>query len=340
MRLPVEQARFRQGEIKIPAETKDVGSSPTIARQLPEQSGQNMAPSQGPYYYGAYAPQKGKNRIWIITIATFTVIALAALAVFVFDPFGWKDSNVSNAIQETRTIEKAPEPEVNQTAKQRAPRILTNAFAISPEDGFVSIRKEPSSKAKELCRLYEQSRGLGDGILLERGEKWSKVEVGDVIGYAYNKYLGTQTWYTGKGETVLVAAKDKTPIYVDYDDPYPVFTYVEKGTIIADDYDFNDKYYVLGTAHDYLMIKKSDVNVISTQRSNTTPPLKAAIINDPDGYTNVRSRKSAKSSIVTCFYDGEVFYYKKEKGNWWRVYRTQDEDSFIGYMYYNRIKNL
>ena len=44
---------------------------------------------------------------------------------------------------------------------------------------------------------------------------------------------------------------------------YPLFTTVKKGTIIADQYDEIDGYYVLKTGHDYLFIKKADVEIVA-----------------------------------------------------------------------------
>ena len=60
-----------------------------------------------------------------------------------------------------------------------------------------------------------------------------------------------------------------------------------------------------------------------------------AVIDDPDGYTNVRSMKSASSDIVTKVHQDEEFYTYKQDGNWWQI-RTKDEK--IGYMHISRIK--
>ena len=106
--------------------------------------------------------------------------------------------------------------------------------------------------------------GLGSGVLLEKGNTWSKISVDRVTGWVYNKYLGSQTWYDGKGKTVMIANRDNMPIYGEnYADEgdYPVFTTVKKGTVIADQYDEHDDYYVLKTGHDYLFIKKNDVKI-------------------------------------------------------------------------------
>ena len=109
--------------------------------------------------------------------------------------------------------------------------------------------------------------GLGRGILLESGERWSKVKVNnDIEGWVYNKYLGYQTWYEENGKPKLVAKYAYTPLYTDnYADDGPKyipFGTVREGTIIADEYELlEDGYYVLKTGHDYLFIKKDDVVV-------------------------------------------------------------------------------
>jgi hypothetical protein len=112
-----------------------------------------------------------------------------------------------------------------------------------------------------------QDHGLGRGVLLEKGKTWSKVRVGNVTGWVYNKYLGQMSWM-GSGGPKLVANKSFTPIYCDNNatGSLDLFCTVEKGTVIADTYfehDFGDgvKYYELRTGHDYLFIKKTDVVV-------------------------------------------------------------------------------
>ena len=144
------------------------------------------------------------------------------------------------------------------------PEVFTVVFATS-DDGFLNIREQPSMKGAILGKLYSLMHGLGSGVLLERGDKWSRIQVGDVVGWVYNPYLGTQDWFDGTGATVLVAGREQMPIYgedyADDGDEYPLFTTVKKGTVIADQYDEIEGYYVLKTGHDYLFIKKGDVEI-------------------------------------------------------------------------------
>lgn len=153
------------------------------------------------------------------------------------------------------------------TQKTLTPSVLTVVYATS-DDGFLNVRERPSSKAKILDQLPLQFHGLGRGILLESGERWSKVRSNNnVDGWVYNKYLGYQTWYSDNGKPKLIAKWAYTPLYTDnYADEGPKFIpfgTVKAGTIIADEYDADEVegYYVLKTGHDYLFIKKEDVIV-------------------------------------------------------------------------------
>jgi hypothetical protein len=60
-----------------------------------------------------------------------------------------------------------------------------------------------------------------------------------------------------------------------------------------------------------------------------------AVINDPDGYTNVRSGPGTRYDVVSRVVEGEIFYVIYQQGNWWRV-RTREGIS--GYMHRSRIK--
>lgn len=140
-----------------------------------------------------------------------------------------------------------------------AQRVFTLVYAIS-DDGFVNLRSEPSMKGKVVAQVNDGARGLGNGILIEKGESWSKVRVGNEVGWCYNKYIDEQNWYDGDGERVLIAKYDLTPLYLDVYDT-PEFTRVKRGTIIADRFDESEEYYKLLSVHDYILVKKSDVIV-------------------------------------------------------------------------------
>ena len=145
-----------------------------------------------------------------------------------------------------------------------AQQVFTVVYATS-DDGFVNVRQRPSTKAPVLTKLYMFSHGLGSGVLRGQSGSWSKVSVGNVTGWAYSKYVGTQDWYRGQGHDKLVAIRDNTPIYresMEDGSRHLIFSTVSKGTIIADEYQEDEQYYILVTAHDNLFIKKSDVKVM------------------------------------------------------------------------------
>jgi uncharacterized protein YgiM (DUF1202 family) len=60
-----------------------------------------------------------------------------------------------------------------------------------------------------------------------------------------------------------------------------------------------------------------------------------AVIEDPDGYTNVRSGQGTQFSIIARIDEGEVFYTIPQQGDWWPV-RTKNEK--YGYIHRSRIK--
>ena len=94
---------------------------------------------------------------------------------------------------------------------------------------------------------------------------WSKVSVGEHVGWVNNHYIDYQRWYDGEGDSILVAAKDETPLYGENyadDGDYPLFTTVKKGTILADDFIIHNGYYNLLTGHDYIFIKLDDAVIV------------------------------------------------------------------------------
>lgn len=63
----------------------------------------------------------------------------------------------------------------------------------------------------------------------------------------------------------------------------------------------------------------------------------AAVIDDPDGYTNVRAQPSTAAAIVDRVEDGEAFTTFSQDGGWWQV-RTADGK--LGWMERSRIRTL
>ena len=137
-------------------------------------------------------------------------------------------------------------------------KVFTVAYAVSG-DGYLNVRSEPSMKGSVVTKLWMQDHGLGRGILLERGNQWSKVSVNGTVGWVYSKYLGTQSWVCGNGPKII-ANKAAVLYYEDnYEGELKPFYTVTKGTIIADTFFEHGDYYELRTGHDYLFVKKTDV---------------------------------------------------------------------------------
>ncbi len=74
------------------------------------------------------------------------------------------------------------------------------------------------------------------------------------------------------------------------------------------------------------------------QSSASQTVTRAAVINDPDGWTNVRSGQSSNSSIVTKMWEGEVFYVDYTPGRKWVPVRQSQTGPRIGYIYAKLIR--
>jgi len=139
------------------------------------------------------------------------------------------------------------------------PKAFTVVYATS-NDGFLNLRSQPSTQGNIIGRLNMKFHDLGNGVLIKNGATWSKVRVGDTEGWVYNKYMGRQTWYDGKGSRILYARSDIKVYAENYsgEGERPVFTTLKAGTLIADHFEEEGDDYVLMTGHDNLFIKKSD----------------------------------------------------------------------------------
>lgn len=146
------------------------------------------------------------------------------------------------------------------------PKAFTLVYATS-SDGFLNVREEPSMKAKIIDRLNAKKNGLGHAELLKTMGEWSRIFINGQVGYVYNKYMGKQTWYTGKGSDMMIAYSMQTPIYCDdFDDEgNRLVRYVlNGGVIIADQFSYpGGDYYVLSTPEEFLYVKRDDILIKS-----------------------------------------------------------------------------
>ncbi len=60
------------------------------------------------------------------------------------------------------------------------------------------------------------------------------------------------------------------------------------------------------------------------------------VINDPDGYTNVRNGKSVQSEILFEIMEGEEFKVLNKDGSWWQI----DYNGEKGYIHSSRVKPI
>jgi len=63
-----------------------------------------------------------------------------------------------------------------------------------------------------------------------------------------------------------------------------------------------------------------------------------AMINDSDGFTNVRKDKSIDSQIVIKINTGQLFYCESSSEDWWLVSFFPADDKGIGYVHKSHIK--
>ena len=172
------------------------------------------------------------------------------------------DSTAVTVNEEENVVEETPLTVADLNLSDD--NIFTVVYATS-DDGFVNVREAPSAKAAILDTLWMMFHGLGNGVLVEDQVGWSKVQVGEHVGWVNNRYIDYQRWYDGEGDSILVAGKDPTPLYGEnYADEgdYPLFTTVKKGTILADDFIIHEGYYNLLTGHDYIFIKLEDAQIV------------------------------------------------------------------------------
>ena len=96
----------------------------------------------------------------------------------------------STAVAEEKVVE--PEVEDHQLTiadlNLNDDNIFTVVYAIS-DDGFVNVRESPSAKAAILDTLWMMFHGLGNGVLIEDQVGWSKVSVGEHVGWVNNRYI-------------------------------------------------------------------------------------------------------------------------------------------------------
>ena len=101
----------------------------------------------------------------------------------------------------------------------------------------------------------------------------------------------------------------------------------------------NDKKEELELKEQELVQKEKELNSTSNDNKQQSPNKKyIAIIQDPDGYTNVRNGMSANSEIIDRLFEGEHYeVFPSSDNNWWLV---NTKSNVKGYVHKSRIKIL
>jgi len=63
--------------------------------------------------------------------------------------------------------------------------------------------------------------------------------------------------------------------------------------------------------------------------------VKLAVIQDPDGYTNVRSGAGKDFPVLTIIRENSIFYVFESAGQWWQIIGPDD---MRGYIHRSRVK--
>ena len=101
----------------------------------------------------------------------------------------------------------------------------------------------------------------------------------------------------------------------------------------------NEKKEELELKEQELVQKEKELNSTSNDNKQQSPNKKyIAIIQDPDGYTNVRNGMSANSEIIDRLFEGENYeVFPSTDNNWWIV---NTKFNVKGYVHKSRIKIL
>ena len=74
----------------------------------------------------------------------------------------------------------------------------------------------------------------------------------------------------------------------------------------------------------------SNASSNSNSNSNSNGEKHIAVINDPDGYTNVRNGMSTDAKIIDRLFEGEHYeVFPSTDNNWWVVYTQSNVKGFV-----------
>ena len=74
----------------------------------------------------------------------------------------------------------------------------------------------------------------------------------------------------------------------------------------------------------------SDKATVNKNQTESRSNMRIAIIDDPDGYTNVRNGMSKTAPIIDRLYEGENYeVFPSTDSNWWVVYTQSNVKGFV-----------
>lgn len=84
-------------------------------------------------------------------------------------------------------------------------------------------------------------------------------------------------------------------------------------------------------------VEKANIQFLKQHEDGSSSNMNGqpALINDPDGYTNIRSGQGATYDIVGIVKEGEEFYVQTGNNEWWKV---TTKNGITGYMHKSRIR--
>lgn len=157
--------------------------------------------------------------------------------------------------------------------------------------------------------------------------------------------------------------KPNTLLYLEpYADSYDIDTIQATETFKAYEMGYDDYYFVevikpvespVAGTDGYAMIldrtetvygylRKSDVKeytgteMLSQTKATPSANAKQGVINDPDGYVNIRKEMNSESEVIGKTEDKEIFsYWEIPDTNWWIV---QTKEGIRGFVHKSRIK--
>lgn len=177
-------------------------------------------------------------------------------------------------------------------------------------------------KTKQLEIAYDSTSGYYDIFLNVKGDKVNLHVSYSNSGDGVYIYKGVDRI---SGMNVIVSTKSKLSLYTNN---YGVNSFNEVSSPVGIIITFPKTYMVSSI----VPIKNKAVSVNETSSISYK-----GVINDPDGYTNIRKSNSVNSGIIGKIVDGEVFTYWESNDSW---YIVQTAKGIKGYVHKSRIKPI